>query len=144
MIGSVIRDKRGEDEEEGSEMTDKSDLAARAFWPCQLCPPILVIILATNIILVIILATNIILVIIFLTITILVIILVSNIILLIIFPSLTILVDILVTDTIPLRILTLKNNFKVSGDGPQFWFITKLGKASILTKGVKMHFETRS
>ena len=56
---------RGEDEEEGSEMTDKSDLAARAFWPCQLCPPILVVILATNIILVIILATNIILVIIF-------------------------------------------------------------------------------
>ena len=50
----MIRDKRGEDEEEGSEMTDKSDLAARAFWPCQLCPPILVIILATNIILVII------------------------------------------------------------------------------------------
>ena len=49
-IGSVIRDKRGKDEEEGSEMTDKSDLAARAFWPCQLCPPILVIILATNII----------------------------------------------------------------------------------------------
>lgn len=46
----MIRDKRGEDEEEGSEMTDKSDLAARAFWPCQLCPPILVIILATNII----------------------------------------------------------------------------------------------
>ena len=60
----MIRDKRGEDEEEGSEMTDKSDLAARAFWPCQLCPLILVVILATNIILVIILATNIILVII--------------------------------------------------------------------------------
>ena len=36
MIGSVIRDKRGEDEEEGSEMTDKSDLAARAFWPSGL------------------------------------------------------------------------------------------------------------
>ena len=92
----MIRDKRGEDEEEGSEMTDKSDLAARAFWPCQLCPPILVIILATNIILVI------------------------------IYLTITILEDILVneSDTIPLKILTLKNSFKVFGDNPQFWFIT--------------------
>ena len=108
----MIRDKRGEDEEEGSEMTDKSDLAARAFWPCQLCPPLLVIILPTNIIMAI------------------------------IFLTISILVIILVTDTIPLKILTLKNNFKVFGDDPQFWLSPTKGRRHF-DKGMKLCiFET--